>query len=81
MEKVILRDFDLPGDVTMDKEYFETSNLRPGEEWSARFIVVVKGWGLNKKDQEWTIYFTTRIEEGSAYTEETSHYDVYLTAG
>lgn len=81
LEKVILKDFDLPSDITMDKEYFETSNLRSGEEWSARFVVVVRGWGLNPTDQEWTIYFTTRIEEGSAYTEETSHYDVYLTAG
>lgn len=76
LEKVILKDFNLPSDVIMEKEYFELYNLQPGEEKPVEFRVVVTGWGLNPKDQQWEVTFTIRLEKGSAYTEQDVFYYV-----
>ena len=76
LEKLILKDFQLPQEIVMKKDYFEITNLAPGEEKSVKFEVVVKGWGLNPKDQEWEVYFTVRLEKGSAYTESDAFYYV-----
>jgi len=80
LETVILKDFELPSDIVMNNEYFEIKNLRPGETGEVNFKVIVKGWGLNKRDQEWAIDFTIRIEKNSAYTEQTFYYGITLYA-
>lgn len=70
LEKVILKDFNVPPEIVMENTYFEISNLGPGEAKSVTFRVIVKGWGLNPKEQTWDVDFTVRIEKGSAYTEQ-----------
>ncbi len=80
LEKVILQDFQLPGDLTMSQGRFVLENVKPGEVRQIIFKVIVKGWGLNPKDQEWSVDFTIRIERGSAYTEQTFYYGFSLNA-
>lgn len=79
LEKVILKDFVLPADVAMSKGTFEMTQMRPGEVREARFQAIVRGWGLTGKEQTWQVTFTTRIERGSTYTEETSMYEIQLS--
>ena len=80
LEKVILRDFQLPSDIVMKQDYFTLENFRPGETRSINFEVIVKGWGLNRRDQEWEIDFTLRIESDDAYSEQPFFYGITLYA-
>lgn len=80
LEKVILKDFLLPGEIEMEKDSFEIRNLGPGEAKAVTFTVIAIGWGLNPRDQTWEVDFTIRIEKGSAYTEQDIfYYIVHLT--
>ncbi|MBU7023408.1 MAG: hypothetical protein HXS40_04505 [Theionarchaea archaeon] len=80
LEKVILKDFILPGDIVMEKDYFEIDNLKPGERKSVTFTVVAKRW--SGQDQIWEVDFTIRIEKGNAYTEQdVFYYQIHLTPG
>ncbi len=78
LEKVILKDFQPPSDIVMQQNYFEIENLRVGETRRVTFGVIVLGWGLNAQRQEWEVDYTVRIEEGSAYTEQTFYYGIEL---
>ncbi|MBU7045284.1 MAG: hypothetical protein HXS54_02520 [Theionarchaea archaeon] len=78
LEKVILKDFQPPFDIVMQQNYFEIENLRAGETRRVTFGVIVLGWGLNAQRQEWEVDYTMRIEEGSAYTEQTFYYGIEL---
>jgi uncharacterized repeat protein (TIGR01451 family) len=80
LEKVILKDFILPGDIVMEKDSFEIDNLKPGERKPVTFTVVVKRW--SGQDQTWEVDFTIRIEKGNAYTEQdVFYYQIHLTPG
>jgi hypothetical protein len=82
IEKVVLKDFNLPPDIVMEKEYFEISNIGPNERKFVTFAVIVEGWGRDPKDQKWEIDYTIRIEKGSAYTEEdVFYYQIHLYPG
>jgi len=76
LERVILKDFLLPSEIAMEKDSFEIRNLGPGETKAVTFTVIVRGWGLNPKDQTWEVDFTIRIEKGDAYTEQDVFYYV-----
>jgi hypothetical protein len=78
LEKVILRDFQLPSDIVMQQNYFEIENLRAGETRQVTFGIVVLGWGITAQRQQWEVDYTMRIEEGSAYTEQTFYYGIEL---
>lgn len=80
LEKVILKDFILPGDIVMEKDYFEINNLKPGERKPVTFTVVVTRW--SGQDQTWEVDFTIRLEKGNAYTEQDIfYYQIHLTPG
>ena len=81
LEKVILKDFVPPTDVVMKQNYFEIENVGAGETRKITFEVVVLGWGLNQIQQTWEVDFTTRLEQGSAYTEEVFYYGIELYPG
>ena len=79
LEKVILKDFQLPYGITMDWERFTIEDLGPLERVSFTFEVMVEGWGLNPTEQIWEIYYTVRIEKGDYYTEQYDFfYELYL---
>lgn len=80
LEKVILKDFLLPGDIVMEEDYFEIDDLKPGERESVIFTVIVKQW--SGQEETWEVDFTVRIENGSAYSEQDKFfYQIHLYPG
>jgi hypothetical protein len=79
LEKVILKEFELPPGVAMEKQQFVVENMEPGKERSLVFTVIVKGWGKNPRDETWDVDFAIRIEKGGAHTEQEGfYYQVHL---
>lgn len=78
LEKVILKDFRPPGNIVMEKDHFEITNLKPGERKPVTFTVIVKSW--SGQEETWEVDFTIRIEKGNAYTEQDIfYYQIHLT--
>lgn len=78
LERVILTDFQLLMDMTMNLGSYEMENLGPDERGFFTFEMTVEGWGLNPTEQLRKIWFTVIIEEGDYYTEKNDFFEVYL---
>lgn len=74
LDKVILKDFELPGDILMEDKELVISELSAGETKDTTFIVIAKKGGFITQEKSWKVNFTIRVQIGSSYLEQGSFY-------
>ncbi len=75
LDEVVLQDFELPENVTMDSTYFDIKNLKPGESRTLQWMITVSDVDVPiSHKQTWKVPFSIKNVVNNNYVTESGFY-------